>query len=425
MSEPAPATRTAAVRYLAGSRTLRAVFLAMLVSGIGTSIASPQLTLFLVGEVHLPLAAAGLYYLTNLAAPVAGFVIGSLSDRARSRARVYRVCALVGATGWVLMALATQPWMPFVINVLLLSVAGAGAAQLQATVRDVLTRRPTPVDGQVVAIMRIAMALGWIVGPVIGAPLGALFGLRPLLVATALGLVATTLLPLSDRGRSRDPSAAVLAAHLEPRRAASAWHPVRGSVSLRPLLLFTLVDVLVMCGETIKIAYLPIYMNDQLHLAAAVRGAVIGFQPLVEVLLMPVAALLADRWGMARVLFAGAIAAVAAHASYATAGDVAAPLVSLVAGQVAMAGAVATFGVLGITVAQRLQPDRIGLASSVFLSAFAINAAVGGSLGSLGAAVLGLPHLYWIPAALAAIGAASLLALHRAHPLDGPPRAAR
>lgn len=49
------------------SRFYRSAFVALLIAGIGTSAATPQLTLFLVRELGTPLPVAGLYYVTNLA----------------------------------------------------------------------------------------------------------------------------------------------------------------------------------------------------------------------------------------------------------------------------------------------------------------------------------------------------------------------
>ena len=414
-----------ASRYILRSRLLRGAFVSLVISGIGISITVPQITLFLVDELHFSVAQAGLYFLTNLTAPIAGYVVGSLSDRAGSRLLVFRLCALAGALGWVLMAFAMQPWMPFAINMLLLSMAGAGAAQLQAAVRDELNRTPTPADNEVVAVMRMAMAFGWIVGPVIGAVLGALLGLRPLLLVTAIcvllsivPLIGATAPSLAERTaavtRLRAPGQAnqaqAMAGAVVPRREAS----------LLPLLVFTAIYVLIMCGETVKLAYLPLYMDRELHVDAGVRGAVIGLQPLIELLLMPVAARLASRFGTSRVLFGGAVMAVAAHVSYASA-DVASPHIAmLIVGQLLMAGVIASFGVLGITVAQRLVPTRVGMATSVFLSAYAINGAVGGFLGSVGSSWLGLPQLFWIPAVIAAIGGVALVVLDARVPLDAP-----
>jgi SET family sugar efflux transporter-like MFS transporter len=410
-----------ATRYILRSRLLRGVFLSLVISGIGISITIPQITLFLVEELHLSYAQAGLYFLTNLVSPIVGYVVGSLSDRAGSRLLVFRLSALAGFLGWVLMAFAMQAWMPFAINMILLSTAGAGAAQLQAAVRDELNQRPTPADNEVVAVMRMAMAFGWIVGPVIGAVLGAVIGLRPLLLVTGL----CVLLALAPLIGVKTPS--VRTATSTPlRRQGEAPVAVPAPAvprerSLVPLLVFTGIYVLIMCGETVKLAYLPLYMDGELGVDAGVRGAIIGLQPLVELLLMPLAARVASRFGMTRVLFVGALMAVAAHVSYASAGQIASPIVLLVAGQLLMAGVIATFGVLGITVAQRLVPTRVGMATSVFLSAYAINAAVGGFLGSVGSTWLGLPQLFWIPSAIAALGAVALLVLNARVPLDPRP----
>lgn len=401
-----------ALRYILRSRLLRGSFLSLVVSGIGISITVPQITLFLVGELHLTEAQAGLYFLTNLTAPIVGYVVGSLSDRAGSRLLVFRLSALAGFVGWVLMAVAMQAWMPFVINAILLSAAGAGAAQLQAAVRDELNRSPTPADNEVVAVIRMAMAFGWIVGPVFGALLGALLGLRPLLFLTGV-CVLLSLVPLI--GVKAGPP---FVGEVVPRPTA----PAPRQHSLLPLLIFTGVYILIMCGETVKLAYLPLYMDGELRVDAGVRGAIIGLQPLLELLLMPLAARLASRFGIARVLIVGAVLAVGAHASYASAALVQAPLVSLVIGQLLMAGVIATFGVLGITVAQRLVPTRVGMASSVFLSAYAINAAVGGFAGSVGSSWLGIPQLFWIPATIAAVGAIALAVLNARVPLDASPR---
>lgn len=404
--------RTSASRYIIRSRLLRGAFLSLVISGIGLSLTAPQITLFLVQELHLSTAQAGLYFLTNLSAPIAGYIVGSASDRSGSRLLVFRLCALGGFIGWALMALSTQGWMPFVINLLLLSVAGAGAAQLQAAVRDELNRTPTPADNEVVAVMRMSMAIGWIIGPVIGALLGALLGLRPLLLVTGL-LVLLSMAPLI--GVRTGDGVREIAPH--PRPAS----PVRAprSRTLLPLLVFTGVYVLVMCGETVKLAYLPLYLDEELRVDAGVRGAVIGLQPLVELLLMPVAARLATRFGVAPVLTVGGVMAVAAHVSYASASFIAPQLPMLISGQLLMAGVIATFGVLGITVAQRLVPARVGMASSVFYSSYAINAAVGGFTGSIGATWLGLPELFWIPAVIAAVGTVALVVLNTQVRLDG------
>ena len=113
-----------------------------------------------------------------------------------------------------------------------------------------------------------------------------------MLVATAVFTLAQ-ILPLGFL-RSRDKPTSDLG--IEP--ATGRPDRIIGRPSIRvmlPLLAFTGLYVLVYAGEPIKYGYLPIYMNDDLQLPAVVSGAVIGLQPLIELLLMPVAVIVARR----------------------------------------------------------------------------------------------------------------------------------
>lgn len=73
-----------------------------------------------------------------------------------------------------------------------------------------------------------------------------------------------------------------------------------------PLLTFTGLYIFVYAGEPIKYGYLPIYMRDDLHLPPLISGAVIGIQPLIELLLMPLSVVVARRIGMLRLMVLGA-----------------------------------------------------------------------------------------------------------------------
>lgn len=377
------------------SRFYRSAFLSLLIAGVGLSAATPQLTLFLVRELHTPLPVAGLYYVTNLAAPVAGFLVGRWSDRARDRLLWFRICSVVGALGWAAMASATAVWMPFVISALALSVAGGSMAQLFAACRDELSRHPTRAENGVVATVRMAFTTGWILGPVFGSWFGGVFGLRTLLMATAVCVFAQ-LIPLGRQRVERydDPGA-------------DGPSERRRIDRMMPLLAFTAVCVLAMTGDTIKFGYLPIYMAERLHVSDSVRGAVIGIQPLLELLLLPVVARLADRYGAIRAMTVGAVLGLAGNLAYALSTSV----VGLFVGQALTAGLWACVGALGVSIAQRLYPEGVGTASGIFLSAIPLGSAIGGTIGGVGVAVIGLPHVFFIPACLTALAIVAFIAL--------------
>ena len=141
-----------------------------------------------------------------------------------------------------------------------------------------------------------------------------------------------------------------------------------------PLLAFTGLFVFVYAGEPIKYGYLPIYMRDDMHLPTALSGAVIGIQPLIELILMPVAVVVARRIGTMHLMVLGAAFGVGANLCFALTGDAA----GMFAGQILMGGVWGVFAALGIIVAQRLLPQAVATASAVFMSSTAIASALGG-----------------------------------------------
>jgi MFS transporter, SET family, sugar efflux transporter len=143
---------------------------------------------------------------------------------------------------------------------------------------------------------------------------------------------------------------------------------------------------------------------------------VIAVQPLLEFLLLPVVARLADRFGAIRVMAVGAAMGAGANLAYATSGSVG----GLFLGQALMAGLWACLGALGVSIAQRLYPEGVATASGVFLSSIPLSAAIGGAIGGIGVAVIGLPHVFFAPAVLTTLAVVALLVLH-ARSLDRAP----
>jgi SET family sugar efflux transporter-like MFS transporter len=385
-----------ALRVVIRSKFYRSAFLALLIAGIGLSAATPQLTLFLVRDLGTPLPVAGLYYVTNLAAPVAGFLVGRWSDRSNDRLLWFRVCAVIGGVGWLAMAAANTVWLPFVISTVALSLAGGSMAQLFAACRDELSRHPTKAENRVIATIRMAFTVGWILGPVLGSWFGGVFGLRALLVATA-ACVFAQMLPLGGQRveRYQDPA---ISPHPEGRRRLD---------HMMPLLVFTATCVLAMTGDTIKFGYLPIYMAEQLHVSDSVRGAVIGIQPLLELLMLPAVARLADRYGPLRIMTVGAALGLAGNLAYATSSSVG----GLFLGQALTAGLWACVGALGVSIAQQLYPEGVGIASGIFLSSIPLGSAIGGTIGGIGVAIIGLPHVFFVPAGLTTLALVAFVVL--------------
>ncbi|MET1007979.1 MAG: MFS transporter [Propionibacteriaceae bacterium] len=399
MPEQAVTTRSgSSFRLVFGSPLYRRATLSLYFAGLGISIAMPQLSLFLVQDLHASLPVAGLFFLTNLAAPVLGFLVGSWSDRLTDRLLLFRVGAVVGLLGWVLMAFTTQVWMAFAINLTVLGFAGATSSLIFAAVRDQLTHVPTGADNRVMSTVRLGFSLGFMTGPIVGSVVGGMAGLRVTLIAAGVCTLLQAVPMIGQRVERAVPK-------LDQPQAGSSDQKSPAKPSLVPLLTFLGLSVLAMCGDTIKFAYLPIYMELQLGTPDWLRGVVISAQSVGMLIFIPIMGVLADRFGAHRLVIVNVLLGVVANIGFMIAGS---ELVLIVA-TLFNAAMWATLGGIGITVAQDLYPGGIGLASSLYFSAIRFAAAIGGIAGALGVGWFGVPGVFVVPAALCGLAAVGLL----------------
>ncbi|MDK4703398.1 MFS transporter [Rhizobium sp. CNPSo 4062] len=176
-----------------------------------------------------------------------------------------------------------------------------------------------------------------------------------------------------------------------------------------PLLAFTGLYVLVYAGEPIKYGFLLLYMQDQLKLDPSIQGSVIGTQPFIELILMPFSVVLARRIGILWMMCVAAICGVMANLCFAAWPTA----MGMFAGQILMGGVWGLYMVLGLIVAQRLLPNAVATASAIFMSSSALASALGGGVGGVGVAYLGLPNVFYLPAAFSLAAAIGLAAMAR------------
>jgi SET family sugar efflux transporter-like MFS transporter len=399
MPEHAVTTRSSSTLGLVvRSQLYRRATVSLFFAGLGISVAMPQLSLFLVQDLHASLPVAGLFFLTNLAAPVLGFVVGRWSDRLTDRLWLFRVGAVVGLVGWVVMAFTTEVWMAFLVNLTVLGFAGATGSLIFAAVRDQLTLAPTGADNRVMSTVRLGFSLGFMTGPVMGSVLGGVAGLRLTLIASGVCSLLQAVPMVGQRVTRVVPDRVVL-----PDRAAGRNPPRRPS--LVPLVTFLGLSVLAMCGDTIRFAYLPIYMELQLGTPDWLRGVVISVQSVGMLVFIPIMGMLADRFGAHRLVVLNVLLGAGANLAFMTADSE----LALIAATLLNSAMWATLGGIGITVAQDLYPQGIGLASSLYFSAIRFSAAIGGIAGGLGVGWLGVPGVFVVPALLCIVAAVGLL----------------
>jgi MFS transporter, SET family, sugar efflux transporter len=398
MPEHAVTTRSSSTLGLvAGSQLYRRAMVSLFFAGLAISVAMPQLSLFLVQDLHASLPVAGLFFLTNLAAPVLGFVVGRWSDRLTDRLSLFRVGAVVGLFGWVMMAFTTEIWMAFAVNLTVLGFAGATSSLIFAAVRDQLTHAPTGADNRVMSTVRLGFSLGFMTGPLLGSVLGGVAGLRVTLIASGICTLLQAV-PMIGQTVTR-----AVPDRVEPPDGAGpkASRPP----SLLPLVTFLGLSVLAMCGDTIRFSYLPIYMELQLGTPDWLRGVVISVQSVGMLVFIPIMGALADRFGAHRLVVLNVLLGVGANLGFMAADSE----LGLIAATVLNSAMWATLGGIGVIVAQDLYPSGIGLASSLYFSALRFSAAIGGLAGALGVGWFGVPGVFLVPALLCLVAAVGLL----------------
>jgi MFS transporter, SET family, sugar efflux transporter len=264
-------------------------------------------------------------------------------------------------------------------------------------VRDQLTHAPTGADSRVMSTVRLGFSLGFMTGPLVGSVLGGVAGLRLTLIAAGVCTVLQALPMIGLVVTRAVPDGGVL-----PDGAAGR----NGSrPSLLPLVTFLSLSVLAMCGDTIRFAYLPIYMELQLGTPDWLRGVVISVQSVGMLVFIPIMGALADRFGAHRLVVVNVVLGVGANLGF----MVADTEWMLIAATLLNSAMWATLGGIGIIVAQDLYPNGIGVASSLYFSAVRFSAAIGGLAGGLGVGWFGVPGVFLVPALLCVVAAVGLL----------------
>jgi SET family sugar efflux transporter-like MFS transporter len=223
-------------------------------------------------------------------------------------------------------------------------------------------------------------------------------GLRLTLIATGVCTVLQAV-PMIGQTVTRAVPDRVVPGDGVPERDASRRQ------SLLPLLTFLGLSVLAMCGDTIRFAYLPIYMELRLDTPDWLRGVVISVQSVGMLVFIPIMGVLADRFGAHRLVVANVLLGVGANLGFMAADSE----LGLITATVLNSAMWATLGGIGVVVAQDLYPNGIGLASSLYFSALRFSAAIGGIAGAVGVGWLGVPGVFLIPALLCLVAAVGLM----------------
>lgn len=373
--------------------------------GVATSSATSFAALYLVDEIRVVPSGIGLFFLVQLLAPAVSIGTGLLSDRFRNRLPLLRGCTIWLAAGWLLFGLTTDLVVALLVGAFFLCFTGAVNAQLFVVASDQIVNKDESRRNTITSTLRGGNALGCVIGPVLGGLLATSLGLRTVFASAAILYLLAAASTLRLRSLNRVPHAAVP----RPRRPSGriGWQLWAYGAGI----------TLVLSGDAMKLAYMPVLVVDHLGRRPVEFGVLMSVSAVVEIIVFPLAGALADRVGQARVIAAALVIGVVDYSLLALTSSI---WQLYVVQMLHVAVIVGMFGV-GITYLQGVSSRQPGLASSTFFAAQGVATPLGGLLGGLGVGVVGLPGMFWLPAMfclLCWIGFAVLM--RRGTPLGGP-----
>lgn len=378
-------------------RDYRTFLLLMVMMSLATSASIPLVSLYLVRSMHVSLSHVGLFFTaTAVVGLVGGIVIGRQSDRWRSRLPFLRGAMLWTAVGWLGMALSPSASITLVIGTLFLGGVGI-MGQVFATLHDTMIREGEAQPGLINTTVRTGWSLGFVFGPVIGSALAATTSFRWTFAATS-ALFLICLVPLW-RMRVNVP------AHLPTIESAFATERQPDS----QLYAFAALCAIVLSSQTIRNTYLSIHVTTNLHGTISTYGTIVIISPLLELITMPLAGVLAQRISSGKLIAGGMLLGAVEYVFMGTS----TALWQIYAVQAMDSWFVAVVLGLGVTYAQQLSPQRPGAASSLFFAASGLSAVLGSVIGSVGVSVLGVPHVLLIPSGLCAASWVAFSVLRR------------
>lgn len=378
-------TRSSAFR--AQYRRLYAGFLML---GIASSSAFPLVPLFLTNQLKVSEVDVGLFLSTRFIGPVVVIASGLLARRLRSRIPLICVGALWLAVGWMLLSLVRHFWQAMVIGFVFFALSGMLNSQFAAVLHDIARNTGERRAVSSMSTLRGGFVLGSAGGLLVGTYLISALGFRMSFVATSL-LFVLSIVPIF-RLKVRRSCEQEDGDDKRPVDEDARTKEKRGYGPIG-LTIFAVGIALILSGDAMKSAYLPIYVVDDLHHSVTTFGQLTALGFVVEIAAFPIIGAIANRLGTSRIVWTALLAGVLEYSLLANSRDIG----SLVVAQ--LLHPLLAVGVFGIGVSHIQERSRSGIeaANSAFFSAQGIATPLGGLIGSVGFSLLGIPALFWFP----------------------------
>ncbi|WP_416970347.1 sugar efflux transporter [Streptomyces sp. 4F14] len=370
--------------------------------GIAGAFLVPTTSLFLTEAVAATPLMVGLFFAARSIAEIGtDVVVGAVSDRLKDRRAILVLTALLNASGALCYTFLRDYTLLLVTGMVLFGLGGACFGQLFAYTRELADDRG--VDAPFFnGFLRSVTSLAWVIGPPLAFWIVAQWSFAVLYAATAcLSLVAAVLcrwgLPYPRTAQAATPGEDQL----------PGLRGMFAGVGPRTLLVLGSVVLLLGANAMYQIN-LPLYITDDLGMSGQFAGLLLGVSAALEIPLMVMVGVWADRFGKRRFLITATVCATAFFALLPVADTSRAALLALQPLNAAWAAVALNIPVVML---QDSLPGRFGTASALYSSAFKAGMFLGGLAVGTVATWTGYTQVFWVCAGLTAIAGVLVLPL--------------
>lgn len=371
----------------------RAIYVCMaLLIPFANSLINPVLSLFATLELKLTaLQVSFLFMLLPVATVVIVQLCGRYSDKGLERPLIITVAALCGLASCVLLSLRPPYWILCTAGMVLMGAYSVSFPQLFASAREFSLRYLSNAL-MFTTVLRALCSLAWVGGPPIAYFMVSSFSFDLLFIIAGSMFTLGALLAFS-----------LLPSISLPKDAA---HEEQLDLLHKPQLLLLFIGTAgIFTAFSGYIISMPLFVVQELQLPEKLPGAMFALAAFLEIPIMLIAAKVARRVGLKRIMFTGfgslvlflMLMCVVEH------------ILLLLLMQLLSALFIGLVSSMGMVFFQELEPKLPGQATSLFVNAGTVGQILGGALFAL--ADLGSYRWIYISGILLAVLSTAALAL--------------
>ncbi|MEK3886702.1 sugar efflux transporter [Bacillus sp. FSL K6-3431] len=360
----------------------------MLLIGIGISITSPYIPLFLTKDFGMSAGAFGIFMaISSLSGVFVNSLIAKHSDSGMDRKWIIIFATLSAALGYASYLVFNNFFILLVVVTLFMGLASPAMPQIYAYAHESANASKSDDKTFAMSTLRSLISLGFLIGPLCGTFILALAGYKGIFLGTsAIYLTVASLVLLFLHKRK-----AVQSNTKKKKKSGTSWFKNRQI--RQPLIAFSFLFVI----NTIHLIITPLFIVNELHGTPRDVGLVVSVCAGLEIPIMLAIGALGKKISNHTLLIYGCIIAVIYYIIL----SISTHPWQLIPAQLLQATFVAIVMGNGLSYFTERLPDSPGLATTIFYNGSTIGRLLGSLVGGFIAQFLGFRYVYWVCLALA------------------------